>query len=71
MDQTTRQQYSILKQAHLKIPFPTKSEQEKIANILLNVDSRVSELQIQKKKFEILKKGLMQKLLTGQIRVKS
>ena len=48
---------------------PTKSEQEKIAYILFNVDEKISELESKKKSLESLKKGLMQKLLTGQIRV--
>jgi len=53
-----------------KIIFPQKIEQDKIVNILSNVDSQI-QFQIQyKEKLENLKKSLMQKLLTGQIRVK-
>jgi len=70
MDQTTRQQFSILKQAKLKIPLPKLKEQQKIASILSNVDSQIKKQQESKTHFETLKKGLMQKLLTGQIRVK-
>jgi type I restriction enzyme S subunit len=47
-----------------------KSEQQKIASILSNVDSQIQKQQEYKSKLENLKKGLMQKLLTGQIRVK-
>ena len=51
------------------IKLPQKNEQQKIASILSTADSHVGS-QIQYKiKLESLKKGLMQKLLTGQIRV--
>jgi len=48
---------------------PTKPEQEKISSILSNVDSKITDLDYKKANLESLKKGLMQKLLTGQIRV--
>ena len=52
------------------IPIPSISEQIKIASILSGVDAYIQKNQEYKKKLERLKKGLMQKLLTGQIRVK-
>jgi len=70
MDQSTRQQFSILKQATLKLPLPSLQEQRKIALILSNVDNKLQGLESKKSTIEKLKKGLMQKLLTGQIRVK-
>ena len=54
----------------VKIPYPPIDEQQKIAEILNNCDE---EIRLLDKKLEMLKqqkKGLMQKLLTGQIRVK-
>ena len=45
------------------------NEQQKIASILSGVDAYIQKNQEYKEKLEILKKGLMQKLLTGQIRV--
>ena len=45
-------------------------EQKKISAILSNVDAYIQENQESKQNLEQLKKGLMQKLLTGQIRVK-
>ena len=70
MDQTTRQQFSILKQAKLRIPLPNLDEQKKIALIFSNIDSLIQVQQKYKSKLETLKQGLMQKLLTGEIRVK-
>jgi type I restriction enzyme S subunit len=52
------------------IPFPTRNEQNKIANILSEVDAKIEKEEATKVELEQLKKGLMQVLLTGQIRVK-
>ena len=52
-----------------KIVLPSLPEQQKIASILSGVDAYIQKNQEYKKKLERLKKGLMQKLLTGQIRV--
>lgn len=54
----------------VKIPYPPIDEQQKIAKVLSNCDE---EIRLLDKKLEMLKqqkKGLMQKLLTGEIRVK-
>ena len=53
------------------LPMPSLSEQKQIATILSNVDSQINKEKLQKLNLERLKKGLMQKLLTGQIRVKA
>ena len=55
----------------LSIPLPPISEQKQIAEILSNIDSQINEEKLNKKNLELLKKGLMQKLLTGQIRVRA
>ena len=52
------------------VTLPPLFEQTKIASILLRVDAYIQKNQEYKKKMELLKKGLIQKLLTGQIRVK-
>ena len=54
-----------------KLPFvlPPLSEQKKIASILSSVDKKIKKEEEYKAKLERLKKGLMQKLLTGEIRV--
>lgn len=49
---------------------PSFEEQQKIAQILSTVDEQIEAYEEEKAKYEELKKGLMQKLLTGQIRVK-
>ena len=54
---------------NLKVVMPTLYEQEKIASILSKVDEKIEEYENKKEKLEELKKGLMQQLLTGKIRV--
>ena len=54
----------------LKITVPPLQEQQKIATILSNIDSQIQKQQNYKSNLETVKKGLMQKLLTGQMRVK-
>jgi len=54
-----------------KIPLPKKvEEQKKIAEILSTVDEELNLLRSEKLKFERIKRGLMDLLLTGKIRVK-
>ena len=53
----------------LQIPVPEVEEQEKIASVLSVVDKKIEEYENKKQKLEELKKGLMQQLLTGNIRV--
>lgn len=53
-----------------KIPLPQLQEQEKIVEILSSVDEKIESLQHKKEEFTNLKKGLMEQLLTGRVRVK-
>ncbi len=55
---------------NMKIPILSINEQQKIVSIISNNDSLIQKQQEYKSKLETLKKGLMQKLFTGQIRVK-
>jgi len=52
------------------LPIPPTDEQQKIVSILSAIDSKIAELESKKSNLQKLKKGLMQKLLTGQMRVK-
>lgn len=52
------------------LPLPSQLEQEHIANILRATDQKLSLLGSKKSHYQTLKRGLMQKLLTGEWRVK-
>ena len=54
----------------IKIALPPLPEQQQIAYILTSVDDKLELLQNQKSEFASLKKGLMEQLLTGKVRVK-
>jgi type I restriction enzyme S subunit len=53
----------------LKIPLPPLEEQKKIADILSTVDQKIAFVEDNILQTKELKKGLMQKLLTGEVRV--
>lgn len=55
---------------NLYLPLPSLSEQKRIAEILGSVERRLEALRNKKEKFEKVKKGLMEDLLTGRKRVK-
>lgn len=55
---------------NMPLPYPSTKEQEKIANILIESYKEIQLLNSKLDKLKEQKKGLMQKLLTGQIRVK-
>ena len=57
----------IIKNLHILIP--PLPEQQKIATILSNIDAQINSQTQYKEKLERLKKSLMQKLLTGEVRV--
>jgi len=54
----------------LLVPTPPYSEQKQIAQILSEVDAKIEKEVATKAELEQLKKGLMQVLLTGKVRVK-
>jgi len=56
--------------SHIKIPIPLIKEQIKIAEIISTTDSQIDIITNERSQLLTLKQGLMQKLLTGQIRVK-
>lgn len=56
---------------YICIPFPKNiEEQSQISLVLSSVDEQIDQYESKKEKLQELKKGLMQKLLTGRIRVK-
>ena len=54
----------------IKLPQST-NEQQTIATILSDMDKEITDLEAQRDKYCLLKSGMMQKLLTGQIRLKT
>ena len=52
----------------INIPVSLK-EQQAIATILSDMDKEIADLEAQRDKYRLLKSGMMQKLLTGQIRL--
>lgn len=52
----------------IKIAIPPLEEQKQIAEILSTVDQKLDTLKQKRDSYEELKKGLMQKLLTGEVR---
>lgn len=56
--------------AEVDINMPSdKNEQTAIATILSDMDNEISSLEAKKAKYESIKKGMMQELLTGKIRL--
>ncbi len=56
--------------ADIEIPCPSIEEQRKITMVLDSVDDKLTTLTTQQTHYQSLKRGLMQKLLTGQWRVR-
>ena len=52
------------------IPLPKYEEQILIANALTAIDNKINKEEEYLEKLETIKKGLMQDLLTGKVRVK-
>lgn len=67
---TTRQRINRKNLELVSILLPPLPEQQKIASILSNIDYQIQSQTQYKEKLERLRKSLMQKLLTGEVRVK-
>ena len=64
------QRYWISEYSQLTISLPKdKKEQTAIATILSDMDKEIADLEAKRNKYRLLKSGIMQKLLTGQIRL--
>jgi len=57
-----------LDQIKIKLP-PTKNEQVVIGQMLYDMDTEIKELETKRDKYIMIKNGMMQKLLTGEIRL--
>ena len=55
--------------ADMQIPLPPLPEQTAIATILSDMDTEIQLLESQLEKFQAIKQGMMQALLTGKIRL--
>ncbi len=63
-----------IQKTHLEkynISFPILEEQTKIANLLTSIDDEIERLKQMLAELKLQKQSLMQKLLTGQIRVRN
>ena len=65
--------YSLITQSslsNLHVPFPPYEEQKEIGDILLSIDNWINVEEKRKSALESLKRGLMELLLTGRVRVR-
>jgi len=67
---STRPRVNISQVRDLIIPIPPKSEQEQIAKVLQTIDKKLQIEKSEKTKLERIKRGLMDLLLAGKIRIK-
>jgi len=51
------------------VSFPTLKEQKAIAQILSDMDAEITQLETKKEKYQAIKQGMMQELLTGKTRL--
>lgn len=56
--------------ASLKFPFPNPIEQKHIANILSNIDKKLFQAEARKQTLQSLFKTMLNKLMTGRVRIK-
>ncbi|MFA7115817.1 MAG: restriction endonuclease subunit S [Bacteroidales bacterium] len=68
-DATDHKRYWISEYQNIKIKVPDSIEQTRIAQILSDMDTEISQLETELSKYKMLKTGMMQELLTGKKRL--
>lgn len=68
--QSTRAYIGITEQKKLKIKIPRLEVQKQVCKALIEMDRKINLIKCKKQNYNQLKKGLMQQLLTGKVRVK-
>jgi len=53
-----------------QIPIPKVEEQKEIANVLFNIDKKLSQAESKKQTFQALFRTMLNQLMTGKIRVR-
>lgn len=67
---TSIPQLTVPQVANSLIPVPPLPEQKKIAEVLSDMDAEIESLEAKRAKYESIKQGMMQELLTGKTRLK-
>ena len=72
----SKENFDYLSKAHpsvisriYRIARPDMAEQQSIARVLSDMDKEIADLEARRDKYKLIKSGMMQKLLTGQIRL--
>ena len=66
---TDHKRYWIGQYSQLLVKVPCIEEQNEITNVLTSMDNEISALEAKRMKYETIKQGMMQQLLTGKIRL--
>ena len=61
--------YYISEYQEINVNVPPLQEQKAIAQILSDMDSEIEALQQKFEKYKLIKEGMMEKLLTGKVRL--
>ena len=69
MSGSTRSSVGMIVLRRIPIPVPPTEEQNRIATILSDMDAEIEQIEEQLAKYQRVKTGLMQELLTGRIRL--
>lgn len=66
---TDHKRWWIGEYSHIVVRIPSIDEQNAIASVLTSMDNAIAALEAKKAKYEQIKQGMMQQLLTGKIRL--